>query len=80
MKESPQGTLWIFSCMRKRCSFRKTPYFPPGHNSLGALLLRIQHPAGSAGTTMVGIVELLYRLSWWPDDRPHGIYSSPIHP
>ena len=50
MKESSQGTLQIFSCMRKMCSFRKTPYFPPGHSSLGALLLRNQHPVGSAGT------------------------------
>ena len=44
MKESSQGTLQIFSCMRKMCSFRKTPYFPPGHSSLGALQLRKQQP------------------------------------
>ena len=48
MKESSQGTLQIFSCMRKRCSFRKNPYFPPGRSSLGALLLRKQHPPGLA--------------------------------
>ena len=51
-------------------------YSPSGCCSLGALQLRKQHPAGSAGTTMVGSVELLYRLStpsWWPDDGAHGI-------
>ena len=50
--------------------------------ALKSWCLRIakKHSAGSAGTTMVGNVELLYRLSWWPDDRSHGISSSPIHP
>ena len=37
---------------------------PPGRCSLDALKLQKQHSAGSAGTTMVGIVDLLYRLFW----------------
>ncbi|EJK58706.1 hypothetical protein THAOC_21146, partial [Thalassiosira oceanica] len=31
---------------------------------------------GSAGTTMIGRVELLHGLPWWPDDGAHGTYSS----
>jgi len=54
----------FFSCSIKL-------YFPPGRCSLCALKLQKQHSAGSAGTTMVGIVELLYRLSWRSDDRSH---------
>ena len=34
----------------------------------------------SAGTTMIGRVELLHGLPWWPDDGTHGTYSSLIHP
>ena len=53
-------------------------YFPPGRWSIGALELQKQYPVGLVSTTLAGSVELLYRLSWWPGDGAHGIYSSPI--
>ena len=48
-------------------------YFPPGRWSIGALELQKQYPVGLASTTLVGSVELLYRLSWWLGDGAHGI-------
>ena len=83
MKKLPKGEVVQYP---QRGGAALSGYFPTSPLGLVVMVLyngengTLSGSVSSAGTTMIGRVELLHGLSWWPDDGAHGTYSSPIHP